>query len=98
MPRYTKGKGKLQRKQKWKGFKNLKHMEQWLTRTSSSDAIWVKHFKNKALSYNNSSKPFIHPRTLRKIHTQTPVKLAGGFCYDLEIGIDAECLSHNIRR
>ena len=78
MPRYVSGKGngKLQRKRKWKGFKNVKHMASWLTRTNHEDKRWIKHFQEPAKNYKKD-KPFFHARSLRAVSTKTPVALAG---------------------
>ena len=84
MPRYTKGrgKGKLQRKRKWKGFKNVHHMAHWLTRTNHEDTRWKKHFVEGAKNYKG--KPFFHARSLRAVATKTPVKLAGDVLSELK--------------
>ena len=84
MPRYTKGKGKLQRKRKWKGFADVHHMTKWLTRTSHEDPIWKKHFQQAAQNHKGD-KPFFHPRSLRAVATKTPVKLAGDVLSELKM-------------
>ena len=83
MPRYTKGKGKLQKKRKWKGFNNVHHMVNWLTRTHNEDKIWKKHFQEPATKYKKE-KPFFHPRSLRAVATKPPVKLAGDVLSELK--------------
>lgn len=76
MPNYLKGKGKLQRKRKWEGFKSVSHLTQFLTRTNKKDENWVKHFQKPAQEYKGD-KPFLHSRSLRKVGTKHPVDLAG---------------------
>ena len=82
MPRYTKGKGKLQRKRKWK-FHGVTHMSQWLLRTHHDDPLWKMHFQEKALKYKKK-KPFLHARSLRAVATKTPKKLAGEVLSELK--------------
>ena len=83
MPRYTKGKGKLQRKRKWKGFEGVGHMTQWLTKTPRNHPIWKKHFQDVAQNYKQEA-PFFHTRSLRKVATKPPVKLAGDVLSELK--------------
>ena len=85
MPRYVRGKGKgrFQRKKKWKGFNDVYHLSHFLTRTSHTDPIWVKHFQEPATKYKNE-KPFFHPRSLRAVATKTPQKLAGDVLSELK--------------
>ena len=85
MPRYVrgKGKGKLQRKKKWKGFDDVYHLSQFLTRTSKKDPIWVKHFKEPASKYKGET-PFFHPRSLRAVANKSPHKLAGDVLSELK--------------
>ena len=83
MPRYSKGKGKLQRKRKWKGFTSVSHITKWLTKTPHDHPIWKKHFKEAAKNYKRE-KPFFHARTLRKVANKAPVKLAGDVLSELK--------------
>ena len=85
MPHYSKGRGKgrFQRKPKWKGFQNVEHMSQWLTRTRHDDPLWTKHFKEAAENYKGK-KPYFHPRSIRAVSTNTPVRLAGTVLSELK--------------
>ena len=85
MPQYLKGlgKGKLQRKRKWKGFESAHHMSRWLTRVRPSDKLWVKHFREPAKNYKKG-KHFFHARSLRAVATKKPVQLAGDVLSELK--------------
>ena len=84
MPLYSKGKGKLQKKRKWKGFEGgVQHMSQWLSKTPHDHPIWKKHFQDAAKNYKQET-PFFHHRSLRKVATKTPVKLAGDVLSELK--------------
>ena len=85
MPRYVKGggKGKLQRKPKWKGFKNVHEMSKWLLRIRPDDKIWVKHFRDAAKNYKKET-PFFHARSLRAVATKKPAQLAGDVLSELK--------------
>ena len=86
MPHYVKGrKGRFQTQPIWDGFDNPRHVSQWLTKTSRKDPIWIKHFKDRASVYKNEEgRLFLHPRTLRKIATKNPNRLAGDVLSELK--------------
>ena len=82
MPRYTRGKGKLQKRKKFK-FDGVNQMVQWLSKTSIANPLWEKHFKNTD-KMKKEGAPFFHPRSVRAIQTQTPVRLAGDVLSELK--------------
>ena len=88
MPRYSKGKGKLQRKKKWKSFEGgVLHMSQWLSKTPQNDPIWKKHFQEAAKHFEQGGKqktPYFAPRSLVAVQTKRPVQLAGDVLSELK--------------
>ena len=83
MPNYVQGKGKLQRKKKWKGFEGgVLHMTQWLTKTPDNHPIWQKHFVQPAKNYKQKT-PYFAPKSLRAVAKRRPVQLAGDVLSEL---------------
>ena len=83
MPKYRKGKGRMQRKQAKPRFKNATHFTHWLTKTSVKNPHWQKHIVEAAKNFK-SEKYYFHPRALKAIQEKHPVHLAGDVLGELK--------------